>query len=72
MHFVCVGGGGGGEGGEGVNMSLQKLAFFSDQKGSVFAYNVWGCVAQSAVCLTQEPEVLGSIPGPAIYFCFSC
>ena len=30
----------------------------------------WGCV-QLIVCLTQEPEVLGSIPGPATYFQFS-
>ena len=27
-----------------------------------------GHIAHSAVCLTQEPEVLGSIPGSAIYF----
>ena len=30
----------------------------------------WGC-AQLVVRLTQEPEVLGSIPGPATYFQFS-
>ena len=27
-----------------------------------------GHIAQSVVCLTQEPEVLGSIPGSAIHF----
>ena len=27
-------------------------------------------VAQSVECLTQEPEVPGSIPGPATYFRF--
>ena len=30
-----------------------------------------GRVAQSVARLTQEPEVPGSIPGPAIYFRFS-
>ena len=30
-----------------------------------------GCVAQSVACLTQEPKVPGSIPGPAKYFHFS-
>ena len=30
-----------------------------------------GRVAQSVACLTQEPEVPASIPGPAIYFRFS-
>ena len=29
-----------------------------------------GLVAQQVACLTQEPEALGSIPGPAIYFRF--
>ena len=27
-----------------------------------------GCIAQSVAHLTQEPEVPGSIPGPATYF----
>ena len=30
-----------------------------------------GCVEQSVARLTQEPEVPGSIPGPAKYFRFS-
>ena len=30
-----------------------------------------GGVAQSVAGLTREPEVLGSIPGPATYFRFS-
>ena len=30
-----------------------------------------GCIAQSVACLTQEPEVPGSTPSPATYFCFS-
>ena len=30
-----------------------------------------GRVAQSVARLTREPEVLGSIPGPATYFRFS-
>ena len=31
-----------------------------------------GRIAQSVVRLTQEPEVPGSIPSLATYFCFSC
>ena len=30
-----------------------------------------GPIAQSVARITQEPEVLGSIPGPTTYFCFS-
>ena len=30
-----------------------------------------GRVAQSIACVTHEPEVPGSIPGPTTYFCFS-
>ena len=44
-----------------------------------FVYNTFGFfdpstpgrVAQSVAHLTQEPEVPGSIPGPATYFRFS-
>ena len=34
-------------------------------------FNKPGRVAQSVARLTQEPEVPGSILGPATYFCFS-
>ena len=36
-------------------------------------YCLLGCIAQSVACLTQEPEVLGSIPGLATYlYTFVC
>ena len=31
-----------------------------------------GCVVQSVVHLTQEPEVSGSVPGPEVIKLFSC
>ena len=31
---------------------------------------IQGRIAQSVACLTKEPEVLGSIPCLATYFCF--
>ena len=37
----------------------------------IFSENKPGPVAQLVARLTQEPEVPGSILGPAPYFCFS-
>ena len=47
-------------------MEIWNAILFSNS----FCTTELGCVAQSEACLIQEPEVLGSILGPATYFFF--
>ena len=48
-----------------------RVSFWAYFKWSLYFSPLPGRVAQSVGHLTRQSGVLGSIPGPATYFCFS-